>query len=187
MREKLLAVAAESDRLSAAMSTQEVAADPEAYRKHAKAHAEMNDLVRCFRRYEEQENGLREAEAVIREENDPEMLALAEEERDTLRVSLESLEQELRMLLVPKDPNDDKNTIVEIRAGPGGDEAALFVADLFRMYSRFVERKGWKIDVKALNARLGDFAVTIPCPARRTSDNWVQETVPLVAGSELPS
>ena len=147
MREKLLAVAAESDRLSAAMSTQEVAADPEAYRKHAKAHAEMNDLVRCFRRYEEQEEGLREAEAVIREESDPEMLALAEEERDTLRVSLESLEQELRMLLVPKDPNDDKNTIVEIRAGTGGDEAALFVADLFRMYSRFVERKGWKIDV----------------------------------------
>lgn len=147
MREKLLTVAAESDRLSAAMSTQEVASDPEAYRKHAKAHAEMNELVRCFRRYEDQENSLREAEAVIREESDPEMVALAEEERDTLRVSLESLEQELRMLLVPKDPNDDKNTIVEIRAGTGGDEAALFVADLFRMYSRFVERKGWKIDV----------------------------------------
>jgi peptide chain release factor 1 len=107
----------------------------------------MNDLVRCFRRYEEQEHGLREAEAVIREESDPEMVALAEEERDSLRISLESLEQELRMLLVPKDPNDDKNTIVEIRAGTGGDEAALFVADLFRMYSRFVERKGWKIEI----------------------------------------
>jgi peptide chain release factor 1 len=75
------------------------------------------------------------------------MVALAEEERDSLRISLESLEQELRMLLVPKDPNDDKNTIVEIRAGTGGDEAALFVADLFRMYSRFVERKGWKIEI----------------------------------------
>jgi peptide chain release factor 1 len=147
MRERLLTVAAESDRLSAAMSTQEVASDPEAYRKHAKAHAEMNDLVRCFRRYEEQEQSLREAEGVIRDENDPEMIALAEEERDTLRVSLESLEQELRMLLVPKDPNDDKNTIMEIRAGTGGDEAALFVADLFRMYSRFVERKGWKIEL----------------------------------------
>lgn len=147
MRERLLTVAAESDRLSAAMSTQEVASDPEAYRKHAKAHAEMNDLVRCFRRYEEQEQSLREAEGVLRDENDPEMIALAEEERDTLRVSLEELEQELRILLVPKDPNDDKNTIMEIRAGTGGDEAALFVADLFRMYSRFVERKGWKIEL----------------------------------------
>ena len=147
MRERLLTVAAESDRLSAAMSTQEVASDPETYRKHAQAHAEMNDLVRCFRRYEEQEQSLFEAEDVLRDENDPEMIALAEEERDTLRVSLESLEQDLRMLLVPKDPNDDKNTIMEIRAGTGGDEAALFVADLFRMYSRFVERKGWKIEL----------------------------------------
>jgi peptide chain release factor 1 len=147
MRERLLTVAAESDRLSAAMSTQEVASDPEAYRKHAKAHAEMNDLVRCFRRYEDQEQSLREAEGVLRDENDPELIALAEEERDTLRVSLEELEQELRILLVPKDPNDDKNTIMEIRAGTGGDEAALFVADLFRMYSRFVERKGWKIEL----------------------------------------
>lgn len=147
MRERLLTVAAESDRLSAAMSTQEVASDPEAYRKHAQAHAEINDLVRCFRRYEAQEQSLCEAEAVLRDESDPEMIALAEEERDTLRVSLESLEQELRMLLVPKDPNDDKNTIMEIRAGTGGDEAALFVADLFRMYSRFVERKGWRIEI----------------------------------------
>ncbi|MBX3178095.1 MAG: peptide chain release factor 1 [Candidatus Hydrogenedentes bacterium] len=147
MREKLRAVAAESDRLGAAMATQEVASDPEAYRKHAKSHAELADLVACFRRYQEQESGLREAEAVLREENDAEMVALAEEERESLRLSLSALEQELKMLLVPKDPNDDKNTIVEIRAGTGGDEAALFVADLFRMYGRYAERKGWKIEV----------------------------------------
>ena len=147
MREKLLAMAAESDRLGAAMATQEVASNPEAYRKHAKSHAEIGDLVACFHRYEEQEKSLKEAEAVLREEDDPEMVALAEGEREHLRHSLEDLEEELRMLLVPKDPNDDKNTIVEIRAGTGGDEAALFVADLFRMYGRFAERKGWKIEV----------------------------------------
>ena len=147
MRDKLGEVLAESERLSAAMSTQEVASDPEAYRKHAQAHAQIADLVTCFKRYQECESGFKEAEAVLREESDADMVALAEEERDTLKATLGKLEQELRILLVPKDPNDDKNTIMEIRAGTGGDEAALFVADLFRMYSRFTERKGWKVDV----------------------------------------
>jgi peptide chain release factor 1 len=152
MREKLLAVLEESDRLSAAMSTQEVASDPDAYRTHAKANAEIADLVACFKRYQECESSLQEADAVLRDEDDPEMAALAEEERSLLRPELERLEQELRILLVPKDPNDDKNTIVEIRAGTGGDEAALFVADLFRMYTRYTERRGWKVEVMNTNA-----------------------------------
>jgi len=147
MREKLLAVVAESDRLGAAMATQEVASDPEAYRKHAQSHAQIAELVATFKRYQEQEKSLVEAEAVLREEDDSEMLALAEEERERLRESLRTLEQELRILLVPGDPNDGKNTIVEIRAGTGGDEAALFVNDLFRMYGRYAERKGWKIEI----------------------------------------
>lgn len=147
MREKLLAMVVESDRLGAAMATQEVASDPEVYRKHAKSRAELADLVTCFKRYEEQEKSLAEAEAVLREENDPEMVALAEGEREELRASLQALEQELRILLVPGDPNDGKNTIVEIRAGTGGDEAALFVNDLFRMYGRYAERKGWKLEI----------------------------------------
>lgn len=151
MRDKLLAVVEESDRLSAAMSTQEVAMDPEAYRKHAKAHAQIAELIACFKRYRETESGLKEAEAVLREETDREMVALAEDERNTLRRTLESLEKELRALLVPKGPNDDKDTIVEIRAGTGGDEAALFVADLFRMYGRYAERRGWKIDIMNSN------------------------------------
>ncbi len=151
MREKLLAVLEESERLSAAMSTQEVASDPEAYRKHAQAHARIAELVTCFKRYQQTEVGLKEAEALLRDETDAEMVAMVEEERAQLKATLEPLEQELRVLLVPKDPNDDKNTIVEIRAGTGGDEAALFVADLFRMYSRYTERKGWKIDVMNSN------------------------------------
>ncbi len=151
MHEKLLAVAEESARLTVAMATQEVASDPGAYRTHAKAHAEIADLVACFKQYQQSEVGLAEAEAILREEDDPEMVALAGEERDEHRASLERLDQALRVLLVPKDPNDDKNTIVEIRAGTGGDEAALFVADLFRMYTRFTERKGWKIDIMNSN------------------------------------
>ncbi len=147
MREKLLAIAEKSERLTESMSTQEVASDPDAYRKCAKAHSEIADVVSCFRRYEGQERHLNEAEHVLSTEKDPEMLELAQEERDQLRASLSELEQELKVLLLPTDPNDEKNTIVEIRAGTGGEEAGLFVADLFRMYSRFSELKGWKLEV----------------------------------------
>lgn len=152
MREKLLAVVEESDRLSAAMATQEVATDPEAYRKYAVRHKEMAEVVRCFNRFQEAEKGLQEARAMLETESDPEMVALAEEEEELHSTNIEQLEQELKLLLVPKDPNDDKNTIVEIRAGTGGDEAALFCADLFRMYTRYCETRGWKIEV--LNSNL---------------------------------
>jgi peptide chain release factor 1 len=147
MREKLLTLAQEYDRLAQAMSTQEVASDPSAYRTHAKAHAALADLVSCFRRYELQEESLAEAERVLHEESDPELLEMAQQERDELRESLVRIEQDLKLLLLPKDPNDDKNTIVEIRAGTGGEEAALFVADLYRMYSRYAEIKGWRIEI----------------------------------------
>jgi len=152
MREKLHAMADEAARLSAAMGTQEVAADPDAYRKHARAHAAISELVNTFHRFESEEKSLEEAELVYREESDPEMMALADEERVALRASLIDLEAKLRILLIPKDPYDDKNTIMEIRAGTGGDEAALFVADLYRMYTRYSEGKGWRIELMSSNA-----------------------------------
>lgn len=151
MRERLLAVVAESERLTQAMASQEVASDPDRYRECAKKHAAVAPVAECFARYQQQELGLADADRELRDSEDPEMRALAEEERDALRESLESIEQELRVLLVPKDPNDEKNTIVEIRAGTGGDEAALFVADLFRMYSRLAEIRGWKVEIMNSN------------------------------------
>lgn len=147
VREKLRAMVAESERLTQAMSTQEIAADPDAYREHAKAHAELAEVVACFREFEHREEQLREAEHVLQEETDPEMRELAEEERGSLVESLQELEQQLKVLLIPRDPNDAKNTILEIRAGTGGEEAALFAADLYRMYGRYAEAKGWKLDV----------------------------------------
>ena len=147
MREKLLALEEEFERLSAAMGTQEVASDPKEYRRHAQAQSNISELVQTFRGFLTDEEQLSSAEAMLREETDPEMRELAQEEKDSLLHSLEEREQSLRMLLLPKDPNDAKNTIVEIRAGTGGDEAALFVADLFRAYSRFIEIKGWKTEV----------------------------------------
>jgi peptide chain release factor 1 len=152
MREKLLAIVEKSERLTESMSTQEVAANPDVFRKHAQSLAEITDVVAFFHRYEIERLHLEEAEQLIATEKDAEIVDMALEERDVLRSSIEDLEQELKVLLLPRDPNDEKNTIMEIRAGTGGEEAALFVADLFRMYSRYAELKGWRIEVLNSNA-----------------------------------
>lgn len=151
MCEKLLALGEEHDRLSREMSDPEIAANPEAYRRCAKAQSALSDLVSCFRTYQLEADRLDQAQQILRDEEDPEMREMAEEERKGLEVRLEELESELKILLLPKDPNDAKDTIVEIRAGTGGDEAALFVADLYRMYARYAERKGWRTEMMSLN------------------------------------
>ena len=134
------------------MSSQEVASDANRYREYATKHHEVADIASAFSRFETMESQLREAESVLKDETDPEMIELAEEERASLKQDLEHLEQDIKLLLVPKDPNDEKNTIVEIRAGTGGDEAGLFVADLFRMYSRYAEVMGWRVEIMNSNA-----------------------------------
>ncbi len=158
MREKLLTLVEEFERLSVAMATQEVASNPEVYRRHATAQSEIGELVDCFRTFLKNEDGLAGTETLLREETDPEFRALAEEEKVELVEALREGEGRLRILLLPKDPNDAKNTIVEIRAGTGGEEAGLFVADLYRAYSRFVESRQWKINVLNSNETgLGGF------------------------------
>ena len=147
MREKLRDVVAEYDRLSQEMASQEVASDHDRYMKCAKAQKRIERLVECFKKYEEEEDRLEQAESILYEESDPELREMAEEEKHQLTEVLEEREQELKLLLIPGDPNDEKNTIMEIRAGTGGEEAALFASDLFRMYSRFAELKGWKVEV----------------------------------------
>jgi peptide chain release factor 1 len=147
MREKLRDVVAEYDRLSRDMASQEVASDPDRYMKCAKAQKHIEPLVDCFKKYENEENRLEQAEAILYEESDPELRQMAEDEKRLLTEALEARELELKLLLVPGDPNDEKNTIMEIRAGTGGEEAALFAADLFRMYSRYAELKGWKVEI----------------------------------------
>lgn len=147
MRQKLLEVQKEYDRLNTIMATQEVASDPNAYRQHAQAQSQIADIVARFRQFLADEKAHEEAVSILQEESDPEMREMVDEERREMATALEEHEQELKVLLLPKDPNDAKNTIVEIRAGTGGDEAALFVADLFRAYTRFSEIKGWKVGV----------------------------------------
>ncbi|MFQ5894909.1 MAG: peptide chain release factor 1 [Nitrospinota bacterium] len=118
------------------------------YRALAREHAELSRLVETYRRYQRVARELEEAQRLLREgREDAELRALAEEEIREKTPQRESLEQELRRLMLPRDPNDERNVILEVRAGTGGDEATLFAGDLFRMYCRFAERRGWKAEV----------------------------------------
>jgi|UniRef100_A0A7C3V4B5 peptide chain release factor 1 len=139
-------------------------ADPEViraqdiYQKLMKEHAELAPLIQAFRRYRQLQKELAESQSLLKEESDEELKNMAREEIQSLKEQLLQVEEDLRVLLLPKDPNDDKNVILEIRAGTGGEEAALFAADLYRMYSRLAERKGWRIEILSHSATgLGGF------------------------------
>ena len=117
------------------------------YQKVAREHAEMASVVETYRHYKNTKDQIRENQALLEGESDPDMRELIRQEVGDLKQQLESTENRLKLMLAPKDPNDDKNVILEIRAGTGGEEAALFVADLFRMYGRYAEVRRWKVEV----------------------------------------
>ncbi|MEW6388781.1 MAG: peptide chain release factor 1 [Thermodesulfobacteriota bacterium] len=133
--------------LEARLGDPEVIRNQEVFQKYRKEHAELAPLVQAFRRYRQAQKELADNQSLLKEETDEELKALIREEIQTLKEETARLEEELRLLLLPKDPNDEKDVILEIRAGTGGEEAALFAADLFRMYSRLAERRGWKVEV----------------------------------------
>jgi peptide chain release factor 1 len=146
MFDKLTTIESQYEDLAVRLGTPEVQADPGEYRKSAKKLAELEPLVQKYREYKDLQRDVDGAQELLRGA-DPEMRELADEELKSLEQKREALLGELRVLLVPKDPNDEKNVILEIRAGTGGEEAALFAAELFRMYSRFAERQRWKLEV----------------------------------------
>jgi peptide chain release factor 1 len=145
--EKLDQLEARYNELGEQLSSPEVLADSARYQKLAKAHAELEALVAKHREYKQIEKDLAGARQMILESEDPEMKQLAHEEEKRLAERKEAVERDLKILLLPKDPNDEKNVILEIRAGTGGDEAALFAGELFRMYSRYAESQGWRVEV----------------------------------------
>jgi peptide chain release factor 1 len=146
MLSKLDAVAEKYDELTRLLSDPGVAADHQQYQKYSKERSEIEDVVLHFRAYQNVQKQIREAEEfTIDKQADPELRAMAEAELRELQPRFEQMEQDLRIMLVPKDPRDDKNIFLEIRAGAGGDEAGLFAAELFRMYSRYAEKKRWKV------------------------------------------
>ena len=128
------------------LSSPDILNDQDRYRKMTKAHADLREVVDVFKKYKESRAQLEESK-IMQNDADSEIREMAFEEARELEKTMEELEQELKVLLLPKDPMDEKNIILEIRAGTGGDEAALFAADLFRMYSRYAETKGWKVEI----------------------------------------
>ncbi len=147
MLDKLEKIFARYAEVQSQLSDPAVAADPQRGRDLGKELRTLEPIIRTGRRYEKSFHDLEGSKELLETTNDPEMKKLAQEEFDTLRQEVATLEEELKLLLVPQDPNDTKNFIMEIRAGTGGEEAALFAADLHRMYTRFAERKNWRVDL----------------------------------------
>src|SRR5581483_4688477 len=145
-RQKLEELEKRFEGLNAQMADPAVIGEPEQYRKVTKAHSELSDIVAKFREWKKTEDGLLQARAMV-DDHDPDLQAMAAEEIAHLEPELARIEDELKILLLPKDPLDDKNVVLEIRAGTGGDEATLFAAEIFRMYSRYAETQRWKIEV----------------------------------------
>jgi peptide chain release factor 1 len=145
--EKLKQVEARYDEMSEQLSSPEVLADSARIQKLAKNHSELSEIVAKYRKWKKIEQGLREAKQMANDADDLEMRQMAHEEEKQLAAQLAEVEEELKVLLLPRDPLDEKNVILEIRAGTGGDEAGLFAGELFRMYSRYAETQGWKVEV----------------------------------------
>jgi len=151
MLDKLAAVENRYNELSELMASPEVTSKPELLIKYSQEHANIAPVVEAYRRYREVLTQHDEAKTMLADDLDDEMKVLVREELESLEEEQTELEQHLQLMLLPKDPNDDKNVIVEIRAGAGGDEAGLFAADLFRIYTHYAEQQGWKRSVLSQN------------------------------------
>jgi peptide chain release factor 1 len=158
--------------VEASMSDPAVAQDPAAFQKLARESKEMAPVVDRYRSYMATLTELSKVQEMVREEADPEVRELAHEELRALESRRDGLDAEIPLLLLPKDPNDEKNVLLEIRAGTGGEEAALFASEVFRMYSRFAERQGWKVDVVSAN---------------RTGSGGIKEIIAIVEGERVYS
>jgi peptide chain release factor 1 len=168
MFDKLTAEETRYEQLMAEMADPSVQSDNAKFREHSKALAEIQPLVEQYREYKEVVSQIEATKELLK---DPDMRELAQDETKKLEAARDALLAEIKVLLVPKDPNDARNVVLEIRAGTGGDEAALFASDLFRMYSRYAERQGWRIDVLNLS----------------DSGNGIKEVIALIEGDRVYS
>jgi len=159
------------DELNRQMADPAVISDAAEYRKVTKAQSEISEVVAKYREWKKAADSVAQARPMLAEK-DPELRAMAEEEIASLEPELARIEEELKVLLLPRDPNDDKNVVLEIRAGTGGDEATLFAGDMFRMYNRYAESQGWKIEVTS---------------ASESSVGGLKEVIALVSGNKVYS
>lgn len=145
---KLANLSERLDEINRLMSSEDATSNMDNYRKITQEHAEITPIVEQYRAYEQVEADMNEAQKML---SDPDMKDFAQDEIEQGKAKTEAIEAELQKLLLPKDPNDDRNLFLEIRAGTGGDESGLFVGDLFRMYSRYAERQRWKVEIVSAN------------------------------------
>lgn len=138
------------EKLESDLARPEIIKDQTVYQKYVKEHSQLSPIITTFRKYKSVQEELENNRPLL-DDPDPEIKKLAREEMDTLKADLNELEKELKVLLLPRDPNDEKNILLELRAGTGGDEAALFAAELFRMYSKYAELNGWKTEILGQN------------------------------------
>ncbi|MDY6880436.1 MAG: peptide chain release factor 1 [Desulfatiglans sp.] len=139
-------IAEHYDELEVTLGRPEIIRDQKVYQKAVKEHSSLTPIINTFREHQALEGEIRENRSLL-DDPDPEIRALAREEIETLSLNLQRLQEQMKILLLPRDENDEKNILLEIRAGTGGDEAGLFAADLFRMYTRYAELKSWKIEI----------------------------------------
>jgi peptide chain release factor 1 len=144
--QKLADIERRYEGLTRQMADPAVISDSELYRKTTKAQSDLSDIVNKYREWKETRQNLEQAKSML-EESDPELRQMAEEEVERLEPALSRIEDQLKVLILPKDPNDEKNVVLEIRAGTGGDEATLFAAEIFRMYLRYAETQGWRVEM----------------------------------------
>ena len=159
------------DELNRQMADPAVIGDAAEYRKVTKAHSELSEVVAKYRDWKKTQDSLAQARAMLTDK-DADLRAMAEEEAAALEPELARIEEELKVLLLPKDPNDEKNVVLEIRAGTGGDEATLFAAEIFRMYNRYAEAQGWKIEITS---------------SSESSVGGLKEVIALVSGNKVYS
>ncbi|SEN52224.1 bacterial peptide chain release factor 1 (bRF-1) [Mesobacillus persicus] len=152
MFDRLQAVEDRYERLNELLSDPEIVNDPKKLREFSKEQSDIQETVDVYREYKDAKEQFQDAKAMLEDKLDAEMREMVKEEISELEDQIEGLEARLKLLLIPKDPNDDKNVIMEIRGAAGGDEAALFAGDLYRMYSRFAESQGWKVEVMEANS-----------------------------------
>jgi peptide chain release factor 1 len=170
-RQKLDELEKRFEALTARMADPAVIGDAAEYRKVTKAHSEISEIVAKYREWKQSEDALSQARSML-DDQDIDLRAMAAEEVARLEPELTNIEEQLKILLLPRDPNDEKNVVLEIRAGTGGDEATLFAAEIFRMYSRFAETQNWKIEVTS---------------SSESSVGGLKEVIALVSGEKVYS
>jgi peptide chain release factor 1 len=162
MFDKLVAVEEKYVELSHQLSDPEIVLDPKRYQKVARAHSELQGIVESYREFRAIQRALDDTRRMLRDETDEEILRLAREELGLLEERVDQCSERLRFLLIPKDPNDERDVILEIRAGTGGDEATLFAQEIFRMYSRYAEGRRWKVELLSVtHSSVGGFKEVI--------------------------